>query len=401
MTVNRNRKTETFTLLHLNVQSITGKTHLLELAVANIWPNFLCLTETWTNEFSVGAIQIQGLSMVAQFSRSQHKHGGVAIMVDGGVAEHCTEIKWVNQLAEELHFECSGMLYKGTVCIVVVYRSSNSREFDFFFTKFEHLISIVVQRYKTVIVCGDLNINGGDADCKQTKRLNDILESYGLNSHIKEPTRYANGRGSQLDYIMSNLGDIREAEVRELGISDHTSQSIVWEKTEYISQVNEREFVSKRCYTSSAVDEFKHLLNSELFLINNDEINNVDNSFNKFWSHFIWCFEVCFPRKWVSKPKTNKFEFRYSRELRQAGENLKFLNWVKKQAGGEKTKLLYDECKKQLNRNILSDKGKFYSSLIEDSQNKNRTFWQIVNKYKINNSKKKHSKKEDSLRNGW
>lgn len=119
-------------MLHANIRSLVNKTHLLELALENVGPQFLCLSETWTNHTNVEAVRVQGYEMVAQYSRSQSIHGGVAIMVESGIAGSCTPVKWVTEFSEELHFESTGMLYERAVCIVAIYRSSNSCEYDLF-----------------------------------------------------------------------------------------------------------------------------------------------------------------------------------------------------------------------------------------------------------------------------
>lgn len=368
-----------YTLLHLNVRSVINKICQLEAALEGVKPSFLCLTETWTSDYSVETVQIQGYKLVSQYSRTKRLHGGVAMLAEEGSAESCTPVDWIAEFSEEMHFESAGMLYRGAICVVTIYRSSNSREYNLFFNKFEQLISRVTSKYKAVVVCGDLNIHGEDTKDRHSKHIIDVLQAYGMENHVREPTRYVGGIGSQLDYIISNLNNVFSCKVIELGLSDHAAQSVAWCGTEGNLPVSSgEEYVLRRFFNTEAIDEFRYRF-SRGPLLQGDGTGDVNSIFQTFWSHFMHCFGVCFPERRVKRHSNSKLVFKYSRQLLRCCENLKLLNWLKKVTDDYQIRELYIDCNRQLKEKIIMEKRCYYNRLIEGASNKARTYWQIVN----------------------
>lgn len=367
-------------LLHLNVQSVFKKTNLLEAALVRTKPHFLCLTETWIDGCRADSVRVQGYTVVTQYYRKILKHGGVALMADDEAAALCTPVDWIADLSVEAHFESAGMRYGRGTCIVTIYRSSKSREYDLFFKKFELLISRTISRYQYVVICGDLNIHGESVNERYARQLFDILQSYGLTNHVREPTRYVNGVGSMLDFVISNMGHKVFCEVVELGISDHLSQIAVWSLSDDEKRCKkESEFVMKRFYTADAIAEFRFRFNRVQLNISDMEHQNINEAFGAFWVHFIWCFETSFPKRRARCCHQNKFRFKYTPDLIRCSESLKFLNWIRKSVDSEQLGVLYHNFRKQFNDNIYISKSNYYSSLINGSGNKSRTFWKLVN----------------------
>lgn len=367
-------------LLHLNIQSVFNKTNLLEAALHGARPLFLCLSETWTDELKADAVRVQGYTVVAQYYRRVLKHGGVALMVRDESAAFCMPVDWISDLSVEVHFEGAGMLYGREICIVTLYRSSNSREYNLFFKKLEFLISRVVGRYRYVFICGDLNIHGEDVNDRYTKQLFDVLRSYGLDNHVREPTRYINGVGSMLDYVISNVHHDVVCEVVELGISDHLAQIAAWSAPrDRVGDSSGGDCITRRFFTNNALAEFRFRFNRGQLNIGDMEYSSINEAFGVFWAHFMWCFETTFPERRARCCHQNKFQFNYTPDLIRCSEGLKFLNWARKLVHNEQLGLLYRNFKKQFNDNVCAAKSNYYSSLISNSGNKSRTFWRVVN----------------------
>ena len=70
-----------------------------------------------------------------------------------------------------------------------------------------------------VTITGDINIHFQTVDETNTKRMNEILESFGLVQHVSEPTH---GRGGILDVVITSIDQPPTAvSVDDVGISDH------------------------------------------------------------------------------------------------------------------------------------------------------------------------------------
>ena len=76
------------------------------------------------------------------------------------------------------------------VCIITVYRSPNGN-FQYFIKGLDNIIKKIYKPDVQLIICGDININYL-IESKEKQELNNILNSYNLESVINFPTRVKN-----------------------------------------------------------------------------------------------------------------------------------------------------------------------------------------------------------------
>ncbi|KAG5896379.1 hypothetical protein JTB14_009586 [Gonioctena quinquepunctata] len=213
------------------------------------------------------------------------------------------------------------------------------------------------------------------------KKLIDIMECYQLKSMVNEHTRVVTTtRGtscSSIDYIMTNISNNAECKVFDPGFSDHYAQELTWQTSIDNKKINEN-YIKKRITNENAISNFKHYLNKEpLNLSTSDDINIV---YKSFWDHVRYCFEITHLFKKI-KPNTNdkKTNFIMSRELKSEFNELKHLNWLRKQQDNENIHDYYKKTKKTVNEKFESEKKKFYSDFILNAENPTKKLWELVN----------------------
>jgi hypothetical protein len=84
-------------------------------------------------------------------------------------------------------------------CILTIHRSPVGN-FQFFLNGLEVILKIVYKPNILLIICGDINVNYLE-ESKEKKELNDLLNSYNLNSIIQFPTRITKNSSTAIDNI--------------------------------------------------------------------------------------------------------------------------------------------------------------------------------------------------------
>ena len=109
---------------------------------------------------------------------------------------------------------------KPCVTLVNAYRPPD-RSLATFLEEFQDVTSTILASTKDrVLICGDLNAPGHD-DCSINPGLQDVIETLGLEQHVKSPTR--NGPDHLLDLIITDQSlNVRDVRVVDSGfVSDH------------------------------------------------------------------------------------------------------------------------------------------------------------------------------------
>jgi exonuclease III len=93
-----------------------------------------------------------------------------------------------------------------------------------FFNKLEMVIQKLMGKCKTLILCGDWNINLLQPS-SHTRELNDLLLQYNLRHIVNAPTRITKTTATLLDVMTTNeRKSVNSLKVIDLGLSDHYSQ---------------------------------------------------------------------------------------------------------------------------------------------------------------------------------
>lgn len=109
-------------------------------------------------------------------------------------------------------------------------------------------------------------------------------------------------------------------------------------------------------------------------------ISNVDNAMNAFIDIIVYNMDVYCPvkKRYPNFNKKNKQWVTY--QLKQASVDLKNLYWLCRNIGGSDAQQTYITAKSNYSNLIKNSKKQFHEQLINKSNNKPRTTWNLVNK---------------------
>ena len=153
------RSGNTHSILHQNIRNLWGKHGELEILIETEINNaeVLCFTEHWLNCHKTYAININHFTLSNAFCRSKSEHGGSRIFVRKGVMTK--ELNLLIELGEEKIVELSVTeLVQYAIIVICIYRTPDGR-FDTFFKKIDLVIQKLIGKHKTLILCGEWNIN--------------------------------------------------------------------------------------------------------------------------------------------------------------------------------------------------------------------------------------------------
>jgi len=91
-----------------------------------------------------------------------------------------------------------------------------------FLREFSDYLESLVLAKEQILIAGDFNIHVDDTRNVDALTFLDVLESFGLQQHVKQPTHVL---GHTLDLIISRYSDnlLKPAPVTDFFVSDHTS----------------------------------------------------------------------------------------------------------------------------------------------------------------------------------
>ena len=190
-------------ILCYNIRSLRCHHDQLTLDSSVLKPAIIALTETWLTQNDPNNIYaIEDYDELLTENRKSQRGGGVAIYVRSNFFRNYRVIqcKYLDECLTIETTESNGSRW----VISVIYRAPNAQLQKFFDGLDEHLDYLKTKLPKAkIILCGDLNIDFLNVDNDNTRKLNNLLISYGLRNNVKEPTRVTPTTRSGLDYIIS------------------------------------------------------------------------------------------------------------------------------------------------------------------------------------------------------
>ncbi|MDR2457636.1 MAG: endonuclease/exonuclease/phosphatase family protein [Clostridiales Family XIII bacterium] len=120
------------------------------------------------------------------------------------------------------------------ICILTIYRSPTGN-YQFFLKGSETILKKVYKPNIHFIICGDFNINYLD-ESKGKKDLNNLLNSYNLDSIIQFPTRITKNSRLSIDNIFLDVSKFVQFKIFPVpnGLSDHDAHVLEIYKNERI-----------------------------------------------------------------------------------------------------------------------------------------------------------------------
>lgn len=373
-------------LLFVNVQGLKNKIEELEVIQAENNYSVMCLAEHWLISEEVELWVPEGLVLANNFCRSQHIHGGVSIYVAEGVKFKILDL---TRHCREVHFEVTGIIAVETnIIIISLYRSPLGRA-DIFLESLDNLLKqlTVCHNGPNIIISGDLNAEFDVTTTKSTvSSLSNSLRQYGLYCINDNPTRGE----SCLDNILTNIGSQNYIlKVVDLDLADHLALQLEVS----LGQVGNSPYggliqVQKRIMSRKNIEYFKMLLEREDWL-NLHSSSSANECFEGFFNKLLSLFEISFPLVTIKSKENRGRKIRpsltkglnwYTPEL----ETMKnFILICKEMYRKEKsTRLLttLKTLKSQYKSAVREAKKRKNEEVIENSSNKCKAAWSIINK---------------------
>ena len=282
----------------------------------------------------------------------------------------------INSLSEDYLFECTAIEIKlkdRYYVICVVYRPP-SADVNLFINKVDCLLETATVDDKLVIVAGDFNIDmSATKNIKTRSLLLNLLNSYNMRVTIDVPTRVTKTSSTCLDnFFVSNMIEC-DTNVLDVNISDHYAQ-LLCIKDKVIE--NSQSYEYRRIYSTENYQLFYSLLSQETWLSVYEE-GTVDDIYNTFITTLLSHFNSSFPLKSVKINKTTSQVQWISENIHKARETLNLLH-ESYQKGGV-AKQTYVNYKNYYTNLLIQEKSHFYESQINNSCNKSKTIWNIIN----------------------
>lgn len=338
-----------------------------------------CLTEHWMKENEICQIQIQNFLLGSSFCRSTFKGGGSAVFVNLG--ESFKELSVISKLSIEKDFELSGIfLCNVNVYIVCIYRSP-SGDFNSFLAKMDQTLTMIGIQ-KNIILLGDFNVHFGTKE-KDEMALCDLLTSYGFKQMI-----YAGTRNDKcLDNIFVNFQtDAADASVVDTNLSDHLAQQI---DIPVIKQNNNNTIKKTfRPMTQDGKNMFFSILENASWDFISDPRINTNTVANIFTNIIKEAYELAFPKKkTIVSDQLNVNQKWFNKELSDMRDHLNLLSEIARKYPTAGNIHLKKEFHKIYKNTISQTKRKYHDRLIQNSKNKSKCTWDIINNHR--NTKKR------------
>jgi exonuclease III len=364
-------------IFHQNIRGLNSdKIEELTLALAMDFMHIICLTEHHMRDSIIDTFILPHYNLGTKFCRKKLKNGGVCIFIHESIQfsninmEKFCKDKDLEICAVRLH------LAHYEICIITIYRSP-SGDLQYFIDNMEEALNMIYRNTIEIIICGDFNINY-QKDTQEKMLLDSLLASYGMYSVVLFPTRIQNKCSSQIDNIFINTTKFKEFSVYPIinGLSDHDAQGLSLHKL-INSRKNERDnhFSYKRKIDSNSIKDFNIKLSYESWKEVLDE-EDVDRMFNNFLNTYIRLFYSSFPLKKNYYKFCNKAWV--TRGIRISCINKKKIFSSLRYSNDPNLLNYYKNYCKILTNVIKIAKKNYYNRVLDHSNNKVKTAWNII-----------------------
>ena len=333
-----------------------------------------CITETWfdseTGTFSK-LIKDEGYCLHHAY-RSDKRGGGCAIIYRKG-----SSIKNMEASTEEyLSFEYSSAMInldtKYKLHLICLYRKQ-----EISYNIFKDELLVFMDKVSLVgdllLVVGDFNVWINMEENTEANELKQLMNSYGLNQIIKEPTHR---EGHTLDHIYVNEYQMQIVptitEERYGLTTDHFPISFTLPIT---TQKSTKKIIEYRNTKNIDLTLFKEELNTKLNTIPDD--SDFANNFKQYVEISKEVMDKHAPIKYRTVPTNNTpwldVEYKRNRALRRKYERI----W--KRSRNEESRENYIQQKTICTELALEKRKSYYSKLVKDSGKCQKTLFKVAN----------------------
>lgn len=370
-----------YTIVHQNVNRFSGKILDVELLLDKYSVDILCLTETWLKPENM-CFSVNNCKVASVFNRDSAMGGGCIILVKDSIK--CKERKDIVSYSVDRVCEIASAEFDGFL-IVCIYRPP-SGNLTIFFTLLEDLLDKIFACNKSIVICGDFNIDLL-AESGDKENFISLLKCYNLDYLFNEPTRITPQSETCIDNVFVNCKI--KSKVLISGVpSDHKAQKI---ELFCKNLKTENKVISFRPLTEKKSVIFKDKIIENLSFLNHN-IDEPNESYNKLFGVITKEFNKVYTKKIVKFNKKIMFSEWATKGIRKSRDILYDLYDRKSH---DSSPFFHDYVKKYskiFKKVCFLAKSKFITNKIINSKNKVKATWNI-----INSETGKASKKESSF----
>ncbi|XP_049868138.1 uncharacterized protein LOC126368285 [Pectinophora gossypiella] len=256
--------------------------------------------------------------------------------------------------------------------VVAVYRPPYSANFTVFESVMENVLKVISKSNKSIIVCGDFNVDLYEVDSITTRFLS-LFTSFNLVNIFMEPTRITETTASCLDNIFCNC-DFQDNSILNCFKSDHSGQLVSFPVLKNVQKIK----FSTRPITDNRIEKYRNSLISNLPCPNFDT-DNPDDFYRDFFTIIHKEFENNFPQKVVTNSQSFKFSDWATVGIRKSRNTLYSLYEEKTYTHADSFKSYVKNYSKIFRRVCYTAKQMHISSKIKTADNKIKAVWQVIN----------------------
>lgn len=335
-------------------------------------PLFICLSETWLRETSVGGVSFNDYVLGSYYCRSDKIRGGVACYAHTTVK---FDILDIGRHCVEMDMEVCGVVWRVSdrlsVCVITCYRSP-SASIDIFLARVGDLLDSIYMPTVPIIFTGDINISP-EYNPNEYVDLVNLFAAYNMTNRVLEPTRVTSHSSSRVDHVWTNLGDCGGTRVIANPFSDH--DTVLFDSGILNSRETVTPKIKKRLYNSGSRQRFL----SKLFEERWDDVllsPDFDDMFNSFYNIFIYHFNENFPvvsvrprevtRGWVNS------------EIRESSCRLRDLYMIQREYPAFMGAYRYE--KNRHSDLVRTTRRSYYQRLISnnDKHRQGQVMWRVI-----------------------
>lgn len=303
-----------------------------------------------------------------------------------------TRYTYTNQLVNHVYLNknCSNLNF----IFVCLYRPPSSNSNCFINALYDLLHNLhTIEGKSHHVYCGDFNFNFDVNVCDSNAgQIINNFASFGMSPCIQHYSRVQNNCKSIIDNVLISFSakHIVTSNIYS-DLSDHFMQLVSLPINANLKFIKHYKYVRKFTSEQNLLC-FTHLLSSTCWEFLFDVNTDANDKFNAFLVKFLEIFDLAFPQELVCYNSNIKIKKNLwlTPEVVREGANLRMFHQQCKPSNDINLLNTYKDRSKQHKIKICNLKKCFYGKVYDDSDNKSRATWQIIN-MESNFNKNKHN----------
>lgn len=365
---------------HFNVRSLCTGFDLFSDTLRESCFDVIGLSETWLNPaLPDNGISISGYKIVRK--DREGRGGGVAFYLKNSLKFSVVDV--YNQNSPLEHLWISLKIAGKKVCLGTVYRPPNTN-FNQCMDHLENILVSLLPEFDYVLFGGDFNVDFLSIGNYNLSLLKNLLNNYGLNQIINQPTRLTETSQTLIDIIVSSCPEIA-ANVEVINMEDISDHCMVNCSIKLIKPKQQILYRTYRDFSKFNYDLFLYDLQT-IYWDYIYELDELDDIVDFFSDNVLCLFDIHAPQKTakITKPPAPWLT-----------DNLKLMMRLRSKALTRYKKLQTDEARSEytnlrnlVNMSVKSEKKAYLQHAFKTDP---KNFWRTLKYLNICSNTEKDS----------